>query len=64
MELTAQQLQQFAEEGWRHCQLKGPWYARSVGGAAARVGEVLCSPIVLPLLSGAGPEEGAPSPLS
>jgi alpha-ketoglutarate-dependent taurine dioxygenase len=31
-----------------HCQLKQPWYARRVGGAAARVGELLCSPIVLP----------------
>ena len=31
-----------------HCQLKQPWYARLVGGAAARVGEFLCSPIVLP----------------
>src|SRR5689334_17421908 len=32
----------------RYCQLKRPWYARRVGGAAARVGELLCSPIALP----------------
>jgi hypothetical protein len=25
----------------RHCQLKRPWYARRVGGAAVRVGELL-----------------------
>ena len=31
-----------------YCQLKRPWYARRVGGAAARVGELLCSPIMLP----------------
>jgi hypothetical protein len=31
-----------------HCQLNRPWYARRVGGAAARVGELLCSPIMLP----------------
>jgi hypothetical protein len=31
-----------------HCQLKRPWYARRVGGAPARVGELLCSPIMLP----------------
>jgi len=37
-----------------HCQLKRPWYARSVGGAAARVGELLCSPIMLPRSSRAG----------
>jgi hypothetical protein len=30
-----------AEEGKpRYCQLKRPWYARRVGGAAARVGEL------------------------
>jgi hypothetical protein len=32
----------------RHCQLSRPWYARSVGGAAARVGRsfarLLCCP--------------------
>jgi hypothetical protein len=39
-----------------HCQLKRPWYARLVGGAAARVGELLCSPIMLPRSSRAGPE--------
>jgi putative transposase len=31
----------------RHCQLKRPWYARRVGGAAARVEELLCSPMLL-----------------
>jgi hypothetical protein len=31
-----------------HCQLKRPWYAPRVGGAPARVGELLCSPFVLP----------------
>ena len=36
-------------EGARwYCQLKRPWYARRVGGAAARVEELLCSPIMLP----------------
>jgi hypothetical protein len=48
----------------RYCQLKRPWYARRVGGAAARVGELLCSPIMLPRSSRAGPEKGAPGPLS
>jgi peptidoglycan/xylan/chitin deacetylase (PgdA/CDA1 family) len=48
----------------RHCQLERPWYARRVGGAAARVGEVLCSPIMLPRSSRAGPEKGALGPLS
>jgi hypothetical protein len=39
----------------RQCQLKRPWYARRVGGAAVRVGELLCSPIMLPAqASGAG----------
>ena len=47
-----------------YCQLKRPWYARRVGGAAARVGELRCSPIMLPRSSRAGPEKGAPSPLS
>src|SRR6516164_7935636 len=32
----------------RYCQLKRPWYARRVGGAAARVGELVCLPIMLP----------------
>jgi transposase-like protein len=32
----------------RRCQLKRPWYPRRVGGAAARVGELLCSPVMLP----------------
>jgi hypothetical protein len=36
------------EPSVRHCQLKRPWYPRRVGGAAARVGELLCSPIMLP----------------
>ena len=36
------------ETAERHCQLKRPWYAPRVGGAVARVGELLCSPIVLP----------------
>jgi class 3 adenylate cyclase len=35
--------------GRRHCQLSRPWYARSVGGAAARVGSsfarLLCCPL-------------------
>ena len=48
----------------RYCQLKRPWYARRVGGAAARVGELLCSPITLPRSSRAGPEKGALGPLS
>jgi hypothetical protein len=52
-----------ALSGW-HCQLKRPWYARRVGGAAARVGELLCSPIMLPRSSRAGPEKGALGPLS
>jgi uncharacterized protein (DUF1810 family) len=37
-----------------HCQLKRPWYARRVGGVAARVGELLCSRIMLPRSSRAG----------
>jgi glycine/D-amino acid oxidase-like deaminating enzyme len=37
-----------SEDPRAHCQLKRPWYARRVGGAAARVGELLCSPIMLP----------------
>src|SRR5580704_17788517 len=41
----------------RHCQLKRPWYAGRVGGAAARVGELLCSPIMLPRSSRAAPEK-------
>jgi hypothetical protein len=32
----------------RHCQLNPPRYALRVSGASARVGELLCSPIVLP----------------
>jgi hypothetical protein len=47
-----------------YCQLKRPWYARRVGGAAARVGELLYSPIMLPRSSRAGPEKGALDPLS
>jgi hypothetical protein len=47
-----------------HCQLKRPWYARRVGGAAARVGELLCTPITLPRSSRAGPEKSALGPLS
>ena len=43
----------------RYCQLKRPWYGRRVGGAAARVGELLCSPIILSRSSRAGPEKGA-----
>jgi transposase-like protein len=41
----------------RHCQLKRPWYARRVGGAAARVGEFPYSPIMLPRSRRAGPEK-------
>jgi peptide/nickel transport system substrate-binding protein len=41
----------------RHCQLKRPWYARCVGGVAARVGELLCSPVMLPRSSRAGQEK-------
>ena len=37
-----------------YCQLKRPWYARRVGGASARVGELPCSPITLPRSSQAG----------
>jgi hypothetical protein len=48
------------ERTLRHCQLKRPWYAPRVGGAAARVGELLCSPIVLSRSSRAGPKK-APS---
>src|SRR5215472_10820748 len=33
-----------------HCQLKLPWCALRVGGAAARVGELLCPPTVEPAL--------------
>jgi hypothetical protein len=47
-----------------HCQLKRSWYASRVGGAAARVGELLCSPIALARLSRAGPGKGALGPLS
>jgi len=47
---------QHVEVSMRYCQLKRPWYARRVGGAAARVGELLCSPIVLPRSSRAGRE--------
>ena len=43
----------------RHCQLKRPWYACGVGGAAARVGEPLCAPIMLP----AQAERGRKKPL-
>src|SRR5262249_45978824 len=43
-----------------HCQLKAPWYALRVGGAAARVGELLCSPVVLPALKRSGRKK-APS---
>jgi hypothetical protein len=53
-----------SHEPGRHCQLKRPWYAGRVGGAAARVGELLCSPIMLPRSSRAGPEKGALGPLS
>src|SRR6516162_4272692 len=49
---------------WGHCQLKRPWYAARVGGAAARVGELLCSLTVLPRSSRAGLEKGALGPLS
>ena len=42
-----------------HCQLRQPWYVRSVGGAAARVGELLCSPIVLPRSNRAGGKKAA-----
>jgi hypothetical protein len=45
------------DEAGGHCQLKRPWYARRVGGAAARVGELLCSPIMLSRSSRAGPEK-------
>jgi hypothetical protein len=48
----------------RYCQLKRPWYARRVRGAAARVGGLFCSPIMLPHSSRAGPEKGALGPLS
>ena len=47
-----------------HCQLKQPWYARRVGGAAARVGELPCSPIMLPRLKPSGPEKGTLRPLT
>jgi hypothetical protein len=53
-----------AEQVAGHCQLKRPWYAGRVGGAAARVGELLCSPIMLPRSSRAGPEKDALGPLS
>jgi glycine/D-amino acid oxidase-like deaminating enzyme len=53
-----------SEDPRAHCQLKRPWYARRVGGAAARVGELLCSPIMLPRSSRAGPEKSALGPLS
>jgi hypothetical protein len=43
--------------GCGHCQLKRLWYARRVGGAAARVGELLYSPIMLPRSSRAAPEK-------
>ena len=56
--------QEHPEAAERYCQLKRPWYARRVGGAAARVGELLCSPIMLPRSSRAGPEKGALGPLS
>src|SRR5262249_19883877 len=36
------------QTGIGHCQLKRPRYARCVGGTAARVEELLCSPAVLP----------------
>src|SRR5215469_1661394 len=47
------------EQRWRHCQLKPPWYALRVGGAAARVGELLCSPSALPALKPSGAKKGA-----
>jgi len=43
-----------------HCQLKPPWYALRVGGAAARVGELLCSPSVLPALKPSGAKKRRP----
>jgi len=48
------------EEALWHCQLKRPWYAGRVGGAAARVGELLYSPIVLPAQAERG-QKKAPS---
>jgi hypothetical protein len=48
-----------AELTERHCQLNRPWYARRVGGAAVRVRELLCSPIVLPRSSRAGGKKAA-----
>jgi hypothetical protein len=52
-----------ADPRYWHCQFKRPWYAARVGGAAARLGELLCSPIVLPRSSRGGPEKGALGPL-
>ena len=46
-----------------YCQLKRPWYARRVGGAAARVGELVCLPIMLPAQAERG-RKGALGPLS
>src|SRR5215831_3064113 len=37
-----------ADQQRAHCQLTRLWYARRVGGAAARVGELLYVPIMLP----------------
>src|SRR5215469_14974827 len=39
----------FALDAHRHCQLGRPWYARSVGGAAARLGSPLLTYCDAPL---------------
>jgi cytochrome o ubiquinol oxidase subunit 1 len=49
---------------WWHCQLKQGWYASSVGGAVARCGEVLCTPIGLPPSQRRGAGKLTSTPLS
>src|SRR4051812_11341117 len=57
--MTVARLRAARERTVAHCQLKQPWYAGRVGGAAARVGGLVCSPTMLPRSS----ERGRPKRL-
>jgi len=61
---TLRQTAQARDDFARHRQLKRRWYARRVGGAEARVEELLCSRIVLPPLKPSGAGKGTLGPLS